>query len=98
MSGERVHVHVERLVLDDVGVARADGPGVAAAVQAELARLLGEPQRVPEHLRGGAHLARLRAGGRPVPTGGDPHAVGAGIARSVHAALAAPSATPGARR
>jgi acyl-CoA reductase-like NAD-dependent aldehyde dehydrogenase len=31
----RVHVHVERLVLDDVGLARADAPGIAAAVQAE---------------------------------------------------------------
>jgi hypothetical protein len=94
----RVHVHVERLVLDDVGVARADGPGVAAAVEAELARLLREPQRVPQHLRAGAHLARLRASGSPVTTGGDPRTVGAGIARSVHAALVAPSATPGARR
>jgi hypothetical protein len=98
MSGDRVHVHVDRLVLDDIGVAHADGPGIAVAVQAELARLLREPRRVPEHLRGGAHLARVRGGGGPVPAGGDPHAIGAGIARSVHAALVGPSATTGAQR
>jgi hypothetical protein len=95
---DRVHVHVDRLVLDDIGVARADGPGIAAAVQVELARLLREPRRVPEHLRGGAHLARVRGGGGSVPAGGDPRAIGAGIARSVHAALVEPSATTGARR
>jgi hypothetical protein len=98
MSGDRVHVHVDRLVLDDIGVAQADGPGIAVAVQAELARLLREPRRVPEHLRSAAHLARVGGGGGPVPAGGDPHAIGAGIARSVHAALVGTSATTGAHR
>lgn len=82
----KIHVHIDRLVLDDVGVAREHGPVVSDAVERELARLMaGIPHanfacravssvRAPEILHGAEDPAQI---------------TGARIAGSVHSAIVA---------
>lgn len=55
-----VRLHIERLVLDGVDVAGEQRYLLQAALQAELARLLGQGALAPEVARGGA-TARLVA-------------------------------------
>jgi hypothetical protein len=98
MSGDRVHVRVERLVLDGLAVAPAERAAVVAALEQELARLLREPGRVPDRLRTTSRVARLRGGADLAPADGDARAMGAGIARSVHAGMVQRPAARGARR
>jgi hypothetical protein len=37
-----VNLHIERLVIDGLGVGRHEGPAIEAALTAELTRLIGE--------------------------------------------------------
>lgn len=55
-----VRLRVDRLVLDGIPLAAADRPLVRAALEAELARLLGEGGISAEWTGGGA-VPRLRA-------------------------------------
>jgi hypothetical protein len=55
-----VRLHIERLVLDGVDVGPGQHQLLQAAVQAELARLLGQGALAPELMAGGA-VARLAA-------------------------------------
>jgi hypothetical protein len=81
-----VVVDVERLVLEGVEVGVADRPKVQAAVEAELARLLGERGLGPELGAGGA-TPRV-AGGTVRVARADPTGLGRGIAAAAHEGLA----------
>ncbi|MDQ3803240.1 MAG: hypothetical protein M3416_05235 [Acidobacteriota bacterium] len=77
-----INLHIERLVLEGLPVARHEAPHVRAAVEAELSRLLTERGLDAALLSGGA-FARLDAGELSLPRGGDPAQLGARIAESV---------------
>ena len=77
-----INLHIERLVLEGLGVARHEVPQVRAAVEAELSRLLAERGLDLGLLAGGA-FARLDAGELSLPRGGGPAQLGARIAESV---------------
>lgn len=84
-----VNLHVEKLILEGLPVTRAHGPGLQAAVQAELARLLGEQglgraQAATEAFR--------PAGAIRLPPGASPGQLGRQIARAVHRSIAPPPA------
>ena len=80
-----LELHVDELVLE--GVDPADREAVAAAMRAELASLLARGGLLPSLLRGGA--LRLEGGDVTVEPGLAPAALGARIARAVHAGMAA---------
>ena len=77
----RIDVHVEELVLD--GFDRHDGDAVARALEAELARLLGD--RVPQ-LRS---VDSVDGGSVEAPARGGEAALGASVARGVYGGLGA---------
>jgi hypothetical protein len=80
-----VRVHIERLVLDGLPVGRAQAGAVRAAVEAELARLLGE--RGLGEVSGGA-VDRLPGGVMQVGEGARPAEVGGRIAEALHRSIA----------
>jgi len=49
-----INLHIERLVLDGLPLAAHEGPLVGAAVQAELARLIGEDSPAERYTRDSA--------------------------------------------
>lgn len=83
-----VHVHIEHLVLDGLPVGAADGPAVQAAVQAELARLLGGGGLGDAYRQGGA-LAHVRGADVRMDLSASPEALGRQIAESLHGSLRA---------
>jgi hypothetical protein len=85
-----INVHIERLVLEGLPVSSAQGPRLQAALQSELARLLGE--RGLHHPPGGA-VPRLSAGSIRLASNGSSAQVGHQIARAVHRSLAPAGAT-----
>lgn len=86
-----IHVHIERLILDGLPVRGGEGTAVRAALEAELARLLGE---------GG--LADQSAGAVPfLPAGAieltgeaGPSHLGRQIAGAIHAGFGCAPAAP----
>jgi hypothetical protein len=86
----KIHVHIERLVLDGLPLGPGGGARVQAAVEAELARLLaqgGAEGGVAEAWPAGgavpdvpATAIRLAPGARPAEIGGE-------IARSVYGGI-----------
>lgn len=78
-----VNMHIEKLILDGLTIAPAERPLLQAAVEAELARLLGEGGLSPA-LQGGGARPSLRAGGIDLPGEGNPVHLGAQIARAVY--------------
>jgi hypothetical protein len=92
----KVHVHIERLVLDGLPMANADGPRVGAAVEAGLARLLAAGGLSREFAAGGA-VTRLDA--PPIALAARPRvdAIGNAVAQSVNTRLGdAKTQAPGA--
>jgi hypothetical protein len=87
-----VNLHIEKLVLEGLPVTSAQGPGLQAAVQAELARLLGE-----QGMRGApAGIEAFRpAGSIRLKPGASPAQLGRQIADAVHHSLAP---VPGPKR
>jgi hypothetical protein len=79
----KITLHIERLILDGLPVTSLQGPQVRAAVEKELARLLGA-HGLSHELRGGIALPRVNAGaiqfGKETRAAG----LGRGIARAVH--------------
>lgn len=75
-----IRLHIEQLVLE--GFAPGDSRGLAAAVEAELARLLAE-QGVPPGLAAGGRIPSLDGGSFPVTVGARPQQVGVQVARAV---------------
>jgi hypothetical protein len=94
-----VTVHIERLVLDGVGVDAADVPALRRAVEAEITRLLGQG-RVPPGLLAGGAVPALRTPELAAPDDASPVAWGTRIARAVHGswgALPLPAQAPSNR-
>jgi hypothetical protein len=81
-----VRVHIERLVLDGVTLAPAQGPLLAAAVEGELTRLLGEGGIAPCLLPGGA-MTHIRAGAADLAGVTEPAPLGERIARAVYGGI-----------
>jgi hypothetical protein len=91
-TGVNINVHIEKLVLEGLPLTAAQGPGVQAAVQAELARALGQAgdRALP---RSEAH--RLAPASIQLTAGSSPAQVGRQIARAVHSSV---FPTPALRR
>lgn len=83
----KISVHIERLVLDGLPMSRHDGPKVRAAVEAELARLLGS-QGLSNEFRSGGAFATLTANPLRLESRTNPRQIGRQIARSVHGGFA----------
>jgi hypothetical protein len=87
----RVRVHVERLVVDGVPLPWRDRARLEAAVVAELARLFGAAPRPPASIA----LARVQAPGVTIRRPATAAAVGASVARAVHAGVLSAGGRPG---
>ena len=81
-----INLHIERLVLDGVPVARGGEPLVRAAVEAELARLLAADGLAPSLLAGAA-LPHLRGGELQLAGASDSNQLGRQIARAVYGGI-----------
>jgi len=81
-----VRLHIERLVLDGVPVGTGQRHLLQAAVQAELAHLLGQGALAPELVGGGA-MARLVAPAIALPADMAGVQVGGQIAGAVYKAI-----------
>jgi hypothetical protein len=81
-----INVHIERLILDGLPVARHEGPLVQAAVEAELARLLAVDGLANSLMSGGATSA---VSGPEITLRGNhnPARLGQQIARAVYHGL-----------
>jgi hypothetical protein len=85
-----IHLKIERLVLEGLSVDKRQGPQIQAAVEAELARLLGA-SGLSEELRQGTALPRVPAGTIQPPHHGDPALLGRQIANAVFGGIGAPT-------
>ena len=81
-----VTVNIERLILEGLPLAPWQRPLLAAAVEAELGRLLAKGGLGGE-LAGGGAVPSLPAGPIELPSDGDPSALGAQIAQAVYGGL-----------
>lgn len=80
-----IEVHIDELVLH--GFSGVDGPSIGAAVERELARLLGA-EGLPEALAGGGARAVVDAGSFERGPRQTPSAVGGAVARAVYGGVA----------
>jgi hypothetical protein len=78
-----IRIHIERLVLEGLPLGHHEGPLVQAAVEAELARLMGGGAPPPP---GGA-TARVTAPAISLTPNNSPNHLGQQIARSVHGGI-----------
>jgi len=76
----RVIVHIGRLVLK--GFRPEDRQAIGQGLQAELARVLAQPDAV-SRLRGLGDVPRLRVGGVAAEQGATPQRVGQGVAQGI---------------
>lgn len=84
-----INLHIERLVLEGVELGPGQERPLRAALEGELARLLGAGGLAPE-LRGGGAVPRAGAGALgPGAAGEGPAALGRRIARAVYAGIGA---------
>ena len=84
-----IHVHIERLILDGLPLTHGQGAGVQAAVETELARLLGAaPGGISPAWRAGGAIPSLRAGALSLAATGSPTQIGRQIAGALVNALA----------
>ena len=83
----RIELHVDRLVLDGVGVGEHQIPALRAALIGELTRLLAEQPGLTGSSR--------RVVAPDVQLAANPVALGGNLARSIHSGLSADS--PGTR-
>lgn len=93
----KLEIHIERLVLEGLPVNSAGGHHVQRAVQAELARLLGEAGLAPE-LQAGGSLPHLKSADIGMTRGDKPAELGQRIAQAVHGAIATKSRESRAHR
>jgi len=78
----KIDLHIERLVLDGLPAGSAQGPAIRAAVQTELARLLGT-HGLSAELRSGVALPQIRGGSLDLKTNLKPANLGRAIAQAV---------------
>jgi hypothetical protein len=81
-----INLHIERLVLDGLPIARQDGPLVQAAVEAELSRLLTAQGLAPGLLSGGA-MPAVRGDSLQLAGESSPSQLGTQIAQAVYGGL-----------
>lgn len=79
MSGPRVHVHIDRLVLR--GVSREQRDAVVRSLEGEIARQLAQPN-AHESFRP-RHASSLRAGSLTLPENSTPKQLGTSAARAL---------------
>ena len=77
-----VRLHIDRLVLDGIDVSGADRPHLQAAIEQELARLIGAGGISPE-LAGGVALPSVRAPQIALAQDAKPAQLGTSIAGAV---------------
>ena len=78
-----IRVHIEQLILDGVHVAPGDAPKLQAAVEGELARLVGERGLATE-VSGGGALESVRGGVVQLEPANSPAKLGRQVAAAVH--------------
>jgi hypothetical protein len=83
-SMREVNIHIEELILH--GYDPLLRGQIAAAVERELARLVGE-QGPPFRLTSNGDLGRQDAGAFDAPAGASPEAVGTHVARALYRSL-----------
>lgn len=81
-----VRLHIDRLVLDGIDVGAADRPRLQAAIEQELARLIGAGGISPE-LAGGVALPSVRAPQIALAPDAKPAQLGAAIAGAVYGGM-----------
>jgi len=81
-----INVTIERLVLEGLPVTAHQGRAVGEALEAELARLLGEGE-LPQHITAPTLLPRLNGGAFAVGPGLRPDVIGEQLARPIAGAL-----------
>jgi hypothetical protein len=77
-----IRLHIDRVVLDGIGLAAADRPHLRAAMESEIARLIGERGLSPE-LAGGIAVPSVRAPGIELGADARPAQIGTAIAGAV---------------
>lgn len=82
----KIHLHIDRLVLDNLPVTAAQGDAVEKALRLELARTLAAGGLAHEIRNGGA-FPQLRAAPLEIPQKAAPAEVGRRIARAVHGGI-----------
>jgi hypothetical protein len=82
----KIHVHIERLVLDGLPMDRRSGLLVQAAIERELGRMFKERAHSENLISGGA-TPYLRTDDISVPPDGDAAQIGGDVARSIHGGL-----------
>ncbi len=81
-----INLHIERLILDGIPIARGQGALIKAAVEAELGRLLSESGVSPE-LRSGGAFPSVRADSLHAGAENSPSQLGQQIARAVYSSI-----------
>jgi hypothetical protein len=82
----KINLHIERLVLDGVGVAPHQRAGLKAAVEVELAAALAR-NGIGAGLQGGGSLHSLRAGSISVGEQNEPASLGQQIGQAVYGGI-----------
>lgn len=82
-----INVHIERLVLDGLPVARHQAPLIQTAVEAELARLLVADGLAPTWQSVGGATPNVNAPGIQFTSDSSPAELGQKIARAVYGGL-----------
>ena len=81
-----INIHIERLVLDGVGISPSQRPLVKAAVEAELGRLLADGGLAPDLLAGGA-VPRVQGSTIKLQPESNPSQLGQQIAQAVYGGI-----------
>lgn len=81
-----INLHIERLILEDLPLTRAQGPQIQAAVEAELSRLLTEGG-IGGNLASGGALRSVNANPIEIAPKPDATTVGNQIAGAVYGGL-----------
>jgi len=81
-----ISLHIERLILDNVGIATAQRHSLQAALEGELTQLLTEDRLAHQGLSGGT-WHRVVAPAIQFEAGNDPAAIGRKIAGAIYAGI-----------
>ena len=82
-----INVHIERLILDGLPVARHQAPLIQTAVEAELARLLVADGLAPSLKAGGGATPSVNAPSIQFTSASSPTQLGQQIARAVYGGI-----------
>ena len=85
-----IHVHIERLIVEDLPAGHAQGPYIGAAIEKELARLLAGGG-LRRELRSATAVPRVRGGELQVVHEMPAARIAQGIARAIHEGIGAPA-------